>query len=63
MKGAQTPSKSNKHHKEPPKGGSGGMKPPLQTPFLNPDPFQHWYGVENVAKVKINRESCMALLR
>ena len=38
------------------------MKPPLQTPFLNPDPFQHWYGIENVAKVKINGESCMALL-
>ena len=34
----------------------------MQTPFLNPDPFQHWYGVENVAKVKINGESCMALL-
>ena len=38
------------------------MKLPLQTPFLNPDPFQHWYGIENVAKVKINGESCMALL-
>ena len=34
----------------------------MQTPFLNPDPFQHWYEVENVAKVKINGESCMALL-
>ena len=30
------------------------MKPPLQTPFLNPDPFQQWYGIENVAKMKIN---------
>ena len=38
------------------------MKPPLQTPFLNPDPFQRWYGIENVAKVKINGESCMALI-
>ena len=38
------------------------MKSPLQTPFLNPDPFQRWYGIENVAKVKINGESCMALL-
>ena len=34
----------------------------MQTPFLNPDPFQHWHGIENVAKVKINRESCKALL-
>ena len=33
-----------------------------QTPFLNPDPFQWWYGIENVAKVKINGESCTALL-
>ena len=38
------------------------MKPSLQTPFLNLDPFQQWYGIENVAKVKINGESCMALL-
>ena len=38
------------------------MKSPLQTPFLNPDPFQQWYGIGNVAKVKINGESCMALL-
>ena len=38
------------------------MKSPSQTPFLNLDPFQQWYGIENVAKVKINGESCMALL-
>ena len=38
------------------------MKAPSQTPFLNPDPFQRWYGIENVAKVKIHGESCMALL-
>ena len=38
------------------------MKPTLQTPFLNLDPFQQWYGIENVAKVKINGKSCMALL-
>ena len=34
----------------------------MQTPFLKLDPFQRWYGIENVAKVKINGESCMALL-
>ena len=38
------------------------MKPPLQTPFLNLDPFLQSYGIENVAKVKINGESCMAVL-
>ena len=29
---------------------------------MNPDPFQEWYGVKNIARVKINGESCMALL-
>ena len=62
MKGAWTPAKATRCHKEPPKGGSGGMKSSLQTSFLNLDPFPHWYGIENVAKVKINGESCMALL-
>ena len=38
------------------------MKPPQQTPFLNPDPFQHWHGVKNIARLRINGESCMALL-
>ena len=38
------------------------MKTTLQTPFLNLDPFQQWYSIENIAKVKINGESCMALL-
>ena len=38
------------------------MTQPKQTPFLNPDPFQHWYRVKNIAKVKINGESCKALL-
>ena len=33
-----------------------------QTPFLNPNPFLWWYGVKNIAKVRINGESCMALL-
>ena len=29
---------------------------------MNLDPFQSWYGIENVAKVKVNGESCIALL-
>ena len=40
MKGVQTPPTDNKSHIEPPEGGSGGIKSPLQTPFLNLDPFQ-----------------------
>ena len=44
--GGDTPSKG--HHK--------------QTSFFNLNPFFWWNGVENVAKVRINGESCMALL-
>ena len=60
--GSPDPSKSDKHCEEPPTGGSRGITPSSHTPFLNPDPFQRWYGMENVAKVKINGKSCMALL-
>ena len=56
------PSNNSQHTEDPPDGGSQGIKPPQQAPVLNPDPFQHWYGVENVARVRINGESCMALL-
>ena len=38
--GSLDPSNHNKCCKEPPEGGSGSMKITLQTPFLNPDPFQ-----------------------
>ena len=62
MKGAQTPPKATSTIKSPQKEAQEGMKSSLQTPFLNLDPFQCWYGIENVAKVKINGESCMALL-
>ena len=33
-----------------------------QTPFLKPDPFLQWYGVKNIAKVRINGVSCITLL-
>ena len=56
------PSDENDDTQGTPGGGSKGIRQLTQTPFLNSDPFQHWYGVENVAKVKINGESCMALL-
>ena len=38
------------------------MKTTPQTPFLNLDPFQHWYRVENIARERINGKSLMALL-
>ena len=62
VKGAQIPPKTVNAIKSPQKGGSGGIGPTLQTPFLNMDPFQRWYCMENIAKVRINGESCMALL-
>ena len=62
VKGAQTSPKAANTIKSTPKGGSGGIGPSSQTPFLNLDPFQWWYGMENIAKVRINGESCMALL-
>ena len=60
--GSSDPSDENDHTKGAHRSGTPGIGQHRQTPFLNPDPFQHWYGVENVAKVKINGESCMALL-
>ena len=62
MKGAQTPLTTMNAAKNPPEGGSRGIKITSQTPFLNLDPFQQWCRIENVTKVKINGESCMALL-
>ena len=56
------PSNNNKCHEEPPDRGSWGIKTTLKTPFLNPDPFQQWYGIDIVARLKINGGSCMNLL-
>ena len=61
-KGGQTPPTTTSSIKSLPDRGSWDVKPTPQTPFLDPDPFQQWYGVENVARVRINGESCMALL-
>ena len=60
--GSPDPSGNSQHTKEPPDRGSQGIKPPQQTPFLNPDPFWCWHGVKNIARVRINGESCIALL-
>ena len=60
--GSPDPSDESNYTKNLPGGGSQGIGQRTQTPFFNPDPFQHWHGVENVAKVRINGESCMAFL-
>ena len=62
QKGAWTPLITATTPKQPPERGSQGVKSLQQSPFLNPDPFQYWHGVKNVARVRINGESCMALL-
>ena len=52
----------NDHANNAHKGGTQDVEQCTQAPFLNPDPFQQWYGLENVAKIRINGETCMALL-
>ena len=60
--GSLDPSNNRQCIEEPQDGGSQCIKTTPQTPFLNVDPFQHWHQVKNIARVRINGESCMALL-
>ena len=60
--GSPDPSDNSQHFEEPPDRDSQGVKPPQQTPFLNPYPFQCWHGVKNIPRVRINGETCTALL-
>ena len=50
------------HTEGAPRWDAQGIKCCMQTPFLDPDPFNQWYGIENVARVRVNGESCMAVL-
>ena len=59
--GSPDPSDKRDHANDTLRGSTQGVEQCAQTPFLNPHPFQQWHGVENVAKVKISGESCMAL--
>ena len=59
--GSLDPSSQGGQAKGTPGGDTQGIGCCTQTPFLNPNPFHWWYGIKNVAKVRINRESCMAL--
>ena len=60
--GSLDPSRKSGHAKGTPGWDAQGAGCHNQTPFLNPNPFHRWYGIENVARVRVNRESCMALL-
>ena len=60
--GSPDPQSQGDQAKGTPGGDIQGVGCFTQTPFLNPSPFHWWYGVKDIAKVMINRESCMALL-
>ena len=60
--GSLDPSRKGNSAKGTPGWDAQGIGCCTQNPFLNPNPFQQWYGVKNVARVRVNGESCMTLL-
>ena len=60
--GSPSPSRKGNHTKGAPGWDNPGVKRQTQTPFLNPYPFTQWYGSENIVRVRVNGEGCMALL-
>ena len=60
--GSPDPSSQGGQAEGTPGGDAEGIGHHTWTPFLNPDPFHQWYGIEKIAWARINRESCMALL-
>ena len=55
-------SRKGDHTEGGPGWDTSGVKFQTQTPFLNPNPFNQWYGIKNVARVRVSGESCMAPL-
>ena len=55
-KGAWTPQVKVTMAKGTSRGDAQGIGHHKQSPFLNFNPFYWWYGVKNVAKVRINEE-------
>ena len=51
------PLKSRNQAEGTPGRDGQGVGSHTQTPFLNPEPFFQWYGVKNIAMVRINGES------
>ena len=60
--GSLSPSRKDGSTEGAPGWDAQSIKHQAQTPFLNPDPFNWWYGIKNVARVRVNWESCMAVL-
>ena len=56
--GAKEGSPSPSRKGDPTKGAPGwdtqGIKHQTQTPFLNPNPFNQWYRIKNMARVRVN---------
>ena len=62
QEGSPSPSRKGDHTKGAQRWDTQGIKCWTQTPFLNHDPFNWWYGMDNVVRIRVNGESCMALL-
>ena len=60
--GSPDPSRKDDYVESIPRWHAQGIKGHTQTLFLNPDPLNWWYRIKNVARVRVKRESCMALL-
>ena len=60
-KGSLDPSSQGSQAEGIPRRDTKGIGCHTQTPFLNPNFFNQWYGIKNVARVRINGESCIAL--
>ena len=60
--GSPDPSSQDGQAEGTPGGDAQGVGHHTQTSFLNPNLFHQWYGIKNVAKVRVNGESCMAPL-
>ena len=61
-KGSPDPSSQGGQVEGTPGGDAQGVGHHRHTSFLNPNPFHQWYEIKNVARVRSNGESCMALL-
>ena len=57
-----SPSRKGNHTKGAPGWDTQDVKCQMQTHFLNPDPFNQWYGIKNIARERVSGERCMDLL-
>ena len=62
QEGSPGHSRKGGYTKGAPRQDAQGIKHHTQTPSLNPNPLNQWYGINNVTRVWVNRESCMTLL-